>query len=201
MNLLQILQSEYVSIIAGGLGGVVTGWLTQRVLNRRGIFSYSVTHNRVGITAEDPIFGNVAVSWNGNPVQNLGSSRNRVGQKIARNAGKPRGYLVFGIFNAPQNWHHVCMANSKKRQRRLWDAYAFPGVRPQSTVRGVFGDPKARVIILKRRSKKQSAGAVVERNRVGTTGVCDRYAILPVATCASTWRSRYGACSAEVAPA
>ena len=71
MNLLQILQSEYISIIAGGLGGVFTGWLTQRVLNRRGIFSYSVTHNRVGITAEDPIFGNVAVSWNGNPVQNL----------------------------------------------------------------------------------------------------------------------------------
>jgi len=38
------------------------------------------------------------------------------------------------------------MANSAKRQRRLWDAYAFPGFRPQSTVRGVFGDPKARVI-------------------------------------------------------
>ena len=31
------------------------------------------------------------------------------------------------------------MANSAKRQRRLWDAYAFPGFRPQPTVRGVFG--------------------------------------------------------------
>lgn len=71
MNILQLFQSEYISIIAGGLGGIVTAWLTQRVLNKRGIFTYSVTHTRVGVTAEDAIFGNVAVSWNGNPVQNL----------------------------------------------------------------------------------------------------------------------------------
>jgi hypothetical protein len=38
------------------------------------------------------------------------------------------------------------MATSSKRQRRLWDAYHFPGFRPQLTVRGVFGDPRARVI-------------------------------------------------------
>ena len=48
--------------------------------------------------------------------------------------------------------------------RRLWDAYAFPGFRPRPTVRGVFGDPKARVITLERRSKKRSAAAVVERS-------------------------------------
>lgn len=71
MNLLQILQSEYISILAGGVGGIATAWLTQRVLNKRGIFSYSVTHNRIGMTTEDAIFGKVAVSWNGNPVQNL----------------------------------------------------------------------------------------------------------------------------------
>jgi len=39
------------------------------------------------------------------------------------------------------------MANSAKRRRRLWDAYAFPGFHPQLTVRGVFDDPKARVKI------------------------------------------------------
>jgi hypothetical protein len=48
------------------------------------------------------------------------------------------------------------MANSANRRRRLWDAYAFPGFRPLPTVRGVFGDPKARVITLKRRSKKRA---------------------------------------------
>jgi hypothetical protein len=30
-----------------------------------------VTHNRVGVTSEDPIFGSVAVTWNGNAIPNL----------------------------------------------------------------------------------------------------------------------------------
>src|ERR1700682_4044882 len=49
------------------------------------------------------------------------------------------------------------MATPAKRKRRVWAAYAFPGFRPQPTVRGVFGDPKARVITLIRRSKKHYA--------------------------------------------
>src|ERR1035437_4503959 len=59
------------------------------------------------------------------------------------------------------------MANSSKRQRRLWDTYTFPGFRPQPTVRGVFGDPKARIITLARRAKKRFAGAAGEFIRVG----------------------------------
>ena len=70
-ELLQLFQNQYISVIAGGLGGIFTAWLTQRVLNRRGIFSYSVTHNRVGITTEDPVFGSVTVTWNGNTIPNL----------------------------------------------------------------------------------------------------------------------------------
>jgi len=49
------------------------------------------------------------------------------------------------------------MAAPAKQKRRLWDAYAFPGFRPESTVRGIFGDPKARVIRLSWRSKKHCA--------------------------------------------
>ena len=41
------------------------------------------------------------------------------------------------------------------RYRRLWDTYRFPGFRPQHTVSGIFGDPKARVIRLVRRGKKR----------------------------------------------
>jgi hypothetical protein len=62
------------------------------------------------------------------------------------------------------------MATLSTRRRRLWDAYAFPGFRPQPTVRGCFGDPKARVITLVRRSKKQPAGVAVGCKRVGTIG-------------------------------
>jgi hypothetical protein len=69
---------------------------------------------------------------------------------------------------------------------RLSDAYAFAGFSPQPTVRGIFGDPKARVITLVRRSKKRSAAVVAERTRVGTTGARDAFATCPVATLAST---------------
>ena len=44
-----------------------------------------------------------------------------------------------------------------RRKRRLTDAYAFPGFRPLATVQGIFGDPKARVVTLRRRSKKRAA--------------------------------------------
>jgi transposase len=46
------------------------------------------------------------------------------------------------------------MRAAKRRKRRLWDAYAFPGFRPEGTVRGIFGAPKARIVRLKPRSKK-----------------------------------------------
>jgi hypothetical protein len=91
------------------------------------------------------------------------------------------------------------MANSTKRQRRLWDAYAFPGFRPQSTVRGVLGDPKARVISLVRRSKKRSAVAADRRTWVGTTGARAAREICPAAMRASTSNSRCGAYSARAA--
>lgn len=75
MSFLQIIQSEQISAImgafGGGIAGVITGWITQRVINKRGTFSYFVNHQRVAISTEDRIFGSVAVTWNGNPVSNL----------------------------------------------------------------------------------------------------------------------------------
>jgi len=44
--------------------------------------------------------------------------------------------------------------------RRLLDEYQFPGFRPRATIKGIFGDPKARVIQLERRQKKLNAGVV-----------------------------------------
>lgn len=76
MNLLQmIIQSDFFPAIAGGIGGVITAWLTQRVISKSGIFTYFVNHLRVGMSTEDVIFGRVAVSWNGNPILNLFLSR------------------------------------------------------------------------------------------------------------------------------
>src|SRR6478735_5824267 len=52
------------------------------------------------------------------------------------------------------------MARISKRLRRLWDTYSFEGFRAEPVVRGVFGDPKVRIVTLKRRSKKHRVDAV-----------------------------------------
>ena len=103
------------------------------------------------------------------------------------------------MFRGGGNCEYVCMATSSRRTRRLWDAYAFPMFRPQPTVRGVFGDLKARVITLERRFKKRSAAAVVERILAGTTGARVRFAICPAAIRVSISSSRFGASNADVA--
>ena len=72
------------------------------------------------------------------------------------------------------------MAVPAKRKRRLWDAYAFPDFRPEGTVRGIFGDPKARIIRLRRRSKKPCAAVVGLCTTVGMIAgpdVCATYRV------------------------
>lgn len=71
MQILEIIKGEYLSIIFGGLSGLGTAWLTQRVLNKRGVFSYFVNHYKVGMSTQDEIFGHVSVTWNGNAVNHL----------------------------------------------------------------------------------------------------------------------------------
>lgn len=39
------------------------------------------------------------------------------------------------------------------KQHRLLDTYALPGFRPKAAVKGVFGDPKVRIVTLCRRKK------------------------------------------------
>jgi len=90
------------------------------------------------------------------------------------------------------------LVTSTKR-RRLLDAYRFAGFRPIEDVRGVFGDPHARVVTLVRRSKKRRAGRADE-NIAGVT--IARFAALEIfrlAACAYSWSSRYGASGAASA--
>ena len=71
---------------------------------------------------------------------------------------KPVHWLGFLPYKAVLIWHAGWMARTAKRRRRLWDAYCFPGFWPEPTVRGIFGDPQARVISLKRRSTPDAPG-------------------------------------------
>jgi len=50
-------------------------------------------------------------------------------------------------------------------RRRLVDLYRFPGFRPRASVRGVFGDPQARVVSLERRGKKLFCSAWILHSR------------------------------------
>lgn len=90
------------------------------------------------------------------------------------------------------------MAISTKR-KRLLDAYRFPGFRPLETVRGIFGDHKARVITLVRRSKKLSATPAAARIPAGTTRSSGGCETCPAATPVSIWNWKSGASVADAA--
>src|SRR3979409_745706 len=84
------------------------------------------------------------------------------------------------------------MARASKRSRRLWDTYSFPGFRPEPTVRGIFGDPKALVITLNRRSKKRLVAVAVASRWAGTTGRFGACVIFRAATRGYFWNWRCG---------
>lgn len=66
--------------------------------------------------------------------------------------------------------------------RRLTDFYRFPGFEPLPRIRGVFGDPKAVLISLRRVRKKRSA-VLAERSTSATTiNGLDGSATSPLAT-------------------
>jgi hypothetical protein len=84
-------------------------------------------------------------------------------------------------------------------KRRLSDAYRFAGFRTAPTVTGIFGDSKARLVQLFRRSKKRFAAAAERRMSAGMTirpVVC---AIFPAATPVSIWPSMFAVWPAGVA--
>ncbi len=76
--------------------------------------------------------------------------------------------------------------------KRLQDVYRFPGFVPQAGVRGVFGDPWAVVITLRRRRKKRVAGSAGEDLAPSTTNVRGACATSLVATGASLSSSGFG---------
>ena len=91
------------------------------------------------------------------------------------------------------------LVTSTKRQRLL-DAYRFPGFRPMDEVRGVFGDPHARIVTLVRRSKKRPAARAEESIPGGTIASFVGLGIFRPAACVYSWSSRCGAsCAASAA--
>ena len=82
-------------------------------------------------------------------------------------------------------WHDHRM----RKQRRLEDAYRFIGFRPEHTVRGIFGDPMARIVRLLRRGKKRPVDRVDGGSEPFTTARPVGCATSLVATLGCTWSS------------
>jgi hypothetical protein len=72
---------------------------------------------------------------------------------------------------------------------RLRDLYSFPGFAPAATIRGVFGDPYAVVITLRRRRKKRAVPYAVPAIAPSTINPLDGSAISIAAAGGSTWSS------------
>ncbi len=68
---LSFFQNRLFVAIFAALLGAILALIIQRFLNKRGLFTYFVWHNRIGISADDAVFGSVRVTWNDNPVANL----------------------------------------------------------------------------------------------------------------------------------
>lgn len=75
------------------------------------------------------------------------------------------------------------------RTRQLRDLYRFPGFEPSSQVHGIFGDPLAVVVSLKRRRKKRRAAYVGKCLRRSTIKDRAGSGTFPVATSGSIWTS------------
>lgn len=71
MSFSDILESKTAlaagSAILGGLFTSYVAWLRGRVR----VLDYTVSHDRVGISAADVVLGDVALTWQGTPVANL----------------------------------------------------------------------------------------------------------------------------------
>jgi hypothetical protein len=78
-----------------------------------------------------------------------------------------------------------------QKQRRLWDAYRFPGFRPRATVHGIFGDPKARVVHLERRLRSYHPRLIQPQLAQTVFSPADGFATWGVETIESTWLSKY----------
>lgn len=72
------------------------------------------------------------------------------------------------------------------------DEYQYPGFRPRSKIKGMFGDPKAVVITLVRRQKKRCVGVAEQYTTVFMITRLSRFVTYLVETLGSIWRWRCG---------
>jgi hypothetical protein len=81
--------------------------------------------------------------------------------------------------------------------KQLYDTYNFPGFRSERKVAGVFGDPYAVVLRLRRWGKKRFAGSAVVRTGRFTIARFVGCEIFPAGIGVFGWRWRFAEFGAE----
>lgn len=72
MDIVILLSDNKIAIaIASAIVGIITAIVTQKWLSKRALFTYSVSHHHMGLSAEDTIYGSVKITWNEFPVSHL----------------------------------------------------------------------------------------------------------------------------------
>ena len=74
VELQTILDSKLAVSVLALVGGGILGGLLTHLRRRLRTLEYTVTHDRVALSADDAVFGAVRVSWQGHEVTNLYSS-------------------------------------------------------------------------------------------------------------------------------
>ena len=84
-----------------------------------------------------------------------------------------------------------------RKIKQLYDTYNFSGFRAEHKVAGVFGDPYAVVLRLRRRGKKRFAGSAGVRTGRFTIARFDGCGIFPAGIGVFGWRWRFAEFGAE----
>lgn len=67
-----LLDNQYIFSFVSGVIGILLALGGQKILKKRGLFTYFTQHNKLGSSIHNnPIYGSVQVTWNNNPVNHL----------------------------------------------------------------------------------------------------------------------------------
>lgn len=70
-SLTSLLDNRLALVTISALLGIIGTVIAQRWLNRRSLFTYSVFHSQIGLSAEDAVYGSVKITWNDAPAYRL----------------------------------------------------------------------------------------------------------------------------------
>jgi hypothetical protein len=67
----ELFQNPWISAFAWMVAGIVVTIIANKMHNKTGLFRYTLSYDKLGMSADDHIFGDVRATWKGTQVSNL----------------------------------------------------------------------------------------------------------------------------------